>query len=830
MLPLPPEELARRLAPLPRQRRMRAKPQCSSTCPNGPDQAQGRTDIRSLKLTSSFVSRNRIVDQQGDYKVHASIARLACIVLRVSLAKRQLLARVQLIIAIIALSLVYPIRAGAVDDPLTNIRYNLKWDRLLLADVVAAMPATSLVTTCTSIRQLPPDRSGRLCGITGAPDAETRQHLMMALVEEPGYVPPQTADAKQDRELIVDGLLASDAATLQSTYQAVIDERKRICSDIRPQIHNVGNRAILTFETKQDAAKDRKSERAIRIPIDGYQLDPRCVSIGVQIEGTVPISRFGQDERDDKAKDFYVTEPTPGHPDVANIVLLEPYINRLQSEDTLSVSVNLSNRYSTKSGARKVAYAKRSFTLYEVGQYRALFLKSRIGPHDFTAFPLPEKEAESLFGPIVARDYFTVRLSIRNTDNEAKLVSTGLIRATGTALIEPKNPLEPSFSVPVTVVPHSLQQIYTVLQDDEVNQPRPTVFRTLEFIGALASGINAATAVGVHAAKNIGLFTGIGIPEAKKLWPDRWPGYERNIVNYAMPDLLKVGASSVADHKFLFFSKRDIDGLVSDPYLFGSLRDDEKISGDIGKAKPDAYVISLAFDNLDIRFEKVFEIASLTTRDQALDLITDIANLIDALNGVKPWVSTNASAMSLFDLPQATWVQADKDLSSAVANEKKITLASPTNKDLEDNALTPIRKLLDAIKPSATDSALANDLLGNGQFGLKAISTVRDQVTAMTKRMTAGVDPSTLKDQVDAATKTAAGTQATIAFYRGVATGVKQLAAQIATANGALVVLQKTSADEDAKKKLTTAYQSIVATLGDITKQLPLPGVSLALK
>ena len=87
-----------------------------------------------------------------------------------------------------------------------------------------------------------------------------------------------------------------------------------------------------------------------------------------------------------------------------------------------------------------------------------------------------------------------------------------------------------------------------------------------------------------------------------------------------------------------------------------------------------------------------------------------------------------------------------------------------------------------------------------------------------------------LKDQVDAAAKAAAGTKAAIALYRSVATAAKELGAQIAAVNDALVVLQKTASDEAAKKKLNDAYQAIVVALGDITKQLPVQGVSLTLK
>ena len=50
------------------------------------------------------------------------------------------------------------------------------------------------------------------------------------------------------------------------------------------------------------------------------------------------------------------------------------------------------------------------------------------------------------------------------------------------------------------------------------------------FVGEDASG-----SFGIQAAKNVAFLTGIVIPEGKKLWSDRWPGYQRNIVNYAMP-------------------------------------------------------------------------------------------------------------------------------------------------------------------------------------------------------------------------------------------------------------------------------------------------------
>src|SRR5262249_29033136 len=159
---------------------------------------------------------------------------------------------------------------------------------------------------------------------------------------------------------------------------------------------------------------------------------------------------------------------------------------------------------------------------------------------DMMAFPLPDHEIDSMFGPYVRNRYFVVRLSIRNTTADAKLISTGMIRAEGRAIVEPENNEQPSYTVPVSIAPQSLDQIYTILDDEGVEMPRAWTFRSLEFIGALGSAWNAAFSNSLRVSKNLGLLTGVFIPEAQKLSPDRWPGYKRNIVQFAMPDLIKV--------------------------------------------------------------------------------------------------------------------------------------------------------------------------------------------------------------------------------------------------------------------------------------------------
>lgn len=657
---------------------------------------------------------------------------------------------------------------------------------------------------------------------------EAKSQIIGSLVEASGDSPD--ASAKQEaRRAAVGSLTPATLDKLARIYTVARANLERECRSKRPRIHNIGTQAIYTFEPADSVRPPKAGQRAVRIPIDGYDLSPRCVTIGVQIGGTMQVTRWGAAEPEDK-RDFFVTEPSVGHPDTANIILQEPFIDRLKTGDKVSVAVSVSNRYakSETEQDRRVTFPKRIFTMYSVAEYRRLFLASRIGPHDFTAFPLPEDEAKGLFGPLVSRHYFVVRLSIRNTDADAKLVSTGMIRAAGTARVEPKASLkEPPYAVPVSVVPHSLSQIYKLVQDEEVDQPRARTFRGLELVGALATGIGAITSAGLQATRNLGFFTGIFIPESKKAWPDRWPGYQANIVNFAMPDLMKVPANSVADHKFLFFSKQEIDGLVSDPNLFaaGTILSGSRVQREDGK--PDAFVISLEFDNLDIRFEKVFQVATVTTRDQALDLSTDLAKLLANMAEVKDWHSKDPKAQ-LGMMTTDDWNRLQGLLNEAVKAANlvagKAALDAAETKSLQEKAFAPMGKLLDAVKPGDQTKALYVDLLGSGKFSEASLAAQTEKLRRVTQRLNAGADPEMMKDQVDEIAKVVNGNKTVLRFYQRMTRTLLDSEANLIAVRDALASMDKGGDTAPAKKKLTDAAEAIAKSYSDLRKTAPAEG------
>lgn len=403
----------------------------------------------------------------------------------------------------------------------------------------------------------------------GAP-AAIKQELLRLGEDDPfaGGV-PGAASLRHD---VVAALPEPTLQRLAAAFVEIENERAAFCRDKRPRIHNIGIQNIVTFERKPPAGREGALQRAVRIPVDGRDLHPFCVTFDVTVTGTVPLSRGFPPPPDGGSQDVFINRPTDDRPDAANVVLLEPLIDRLKTGDQLTIQISASQHdvYGRPDRRRVVSFATRTFSLYEIEDYRQRVLASRIAPHDIRAFPLPEQDAELLFGSLVAREFFVVRLSIRNTEPEAKLVSTGMITAYGRAIVEPPGAVEPSFTVPVMVVPSSLQQTFTILDDEEANRPRAWTFRALEFAGALASAATSAFGFSLDVAKGVSLFTGVGIPEGRRLFPDRGPGYKRNVITYGMPDLIKVPANTVTDHRFLFFPKKDIELVIADHNMFAS--------------------------------------------------------------------------------------------------------------------------------------------------------------------------------------------------------------------------------------------------------------------
>ncbi len=628
--------------------------------------------------------------------------------------------------------------------------------------------------------------------------------------------------------------------------------RVKECAKKVPAIHTIGWSPTFTFESAQTPRPPKAGERAVRIPVEGYDLDPPCIAIGVTIEGTVPVSRYGasiakSDNSDNR--DFHVNLPSEEHKDGLNIVLLQPFIDRLHTGDKVAIKVTAANKYALPENAepakspplhpgsnfsenldvvkppefRRLSIARRVFIAYEAEAYRAQVLRSRISPDDINAFPLPDNDVRTLFGPSIASSYFVVRVSVRNTESDAKIISTGMIRASGTAMIAPKVDSSPSFSVPVSVVPHSLTQIYAALTDEEVDQRRNQLFRGLEFVGALAAGAQGVFNYGAQAAKNVALFTGIVIPETKKLWPDRYPGYQRNIVNFAMQDLVKVPANSVMDHKFLFFSKKELDGLVSDPNLFKTLSGTEKFLGSVTNddarinSKPDAFVIALAFDTLDIRFESMPVTLDLSPRDVLRDLVVPVADQIRDLSLNSAWTTTTLTTGKFGAYTQAESASLITGLTAIGAR------ADPTPPDPDLTAAklnaAQLLTLANGIKPVDPTVALAIDLYAPAaKYGQASLAKAQTRIGELVQRVNSGADAENAKDEIIGLKSVVTSSRDLLTFYTAVAGVLHEQALVIDKAKAAAAVSPLTV---DAKSKLQAFNAGAQAALSDLESKRP---------
>ncbi len=473
-----------------------------------------------------------------------------------------------------------------------------------------------------------------------------------------------------------------------------------------------------------------------------------------------------------------------GNADSGTVILKEELISRLKTGDKVTVQIVVSERdvYRGQEKRRVVTYATRTFTMYSVEDYREKILKNQIAIQDIRAFPLPETEINKLFGPLISRNFFVVRLSVINRENEVKIISTGMITASGRAIVEPladpdERNIAPSFTVPVTIVPSSLQQTYAIMDDEEVNQIRPRNFRILEFTGALLTAGTAAFGSSLAIAKGVGLFTGVVIPEGKRAIPDRWPGYKRNIVNFAAPDLLKVPGNTIADHKLLFFSKKDIELIVADQNLFANA--EEIYNDDVGvfvPSKPNGpkvKIISIAFDNLDIRFEKVFDSGVLTLRQRVAALVAALPKRVErVVNLDTQWVQGGRFGGTT--ITQADWKNFNDlfnpakqgDGLRAKYNDALDTLADTDRSDLEPavgDDLDRLSAVLATFNPKGNTSGYRADLIANQDFGLNALNVSQAKLNDLAKVLAAGPDP--IESDVAAIEKTLQLNQKALDFY-----------------------------------------------------------------
>lgn len=388
-----------------------------------------------------------------------------------------------------------------------------------------------------------------------------------------------------------------------------------------------------------------------------------------------------------------------------------------------------------------VASGSRSFVLYSSDDYRSRFLAHEVEPQNITAMPLPKNECRRLFGSFVDANYYAVRLTIRNPSAEKDLlISLGLIKAYGRALVVPPDTTAgPAFTIPIEVAPQSQQQVYTMVQNGKSFKAREWIFRTLEFAGAMAAGFGGAFGASHDYLQAVSLATGAAIPGLKTLWPDQVPFHLLNIVNFAMPDLVKVPKNGSLDGKYLFFSKGQLQAVLQDPQMLGA-------SDWLLKLKPSsafgAQVVYLSFDTLDIPFENA-------TSNPEEEVATRIATLKSKANAVltsyqqlrEGWLAGESG--SIGELLRSNYVT----LASAVTNAAHM-LEKLDEKDI--NRVAALPDLEDAVKRLAVlDPAwITRELVDSTSLGSLPLTSALQKLGEIETSLLAGRPAALYRDSV----------------------------------------------------------------------------------
>ncbi len=214
------------------------------------------------------------------------------------------------------------------------------------------------------------------------------------------------------------------------------------------------------------------------------------------------------------------------------------------------------------------------------------------------------------------------------------------------AIVYPVNrPDESSFTIPVQVSPESLQQVYADILASKWMRPREWVFRSLEFGGGLATAVATGFRGTPDLIKALGIYTGVGIPALQQLVPDQVPNYLANIVSFGMPELIKVPQNGSIGYKLLFFSKDNLQSMISDSHMYAK----NKIIRTL--TRPETYVIYLSFDTLEVPFElsvspKVQPTPTATKAEATLPVIvavTPSAATVKVGENLKLTVTTSAA-------------------------------------------------------------------------------------------------------------------------------------------------------------------------------------------
>ena len=555
----------------------------------------------------------------------------------------------------------------------------------------------------------------------------------------------------------------------------------------RTRVYTIGTQSILTFE------KASPNANPVEIVVEGQGM---CQGeISVQLLGTIAPRLDDYD---------WQVETDPENPlqDTASVVLKRGYLDKVKTGDRLEVII--SSRDKSDSGASR---AHRIFTFYEVEDYRTQVLATHLGNHDIEAFPLPATEARYLFGKLIAENFFVVRLSMRNSFEKDILVNSGLIRATGRAIVEMDKPTQrdPSFTIPVQVSPQSPTQIYAFLEWGEIYKGwRPWTFRSLEFIGALGTATAISFGAPADLQTGISLFTGVAMPEGRKLWPDGWPGYKRNLVNFAVPELTKVPHRTTTPSKFIFFSKRELELLMADSNLFTDVSTGKK-------REIKTHIISIAFDNLHIPFETVIAPSMVDLSLRLAELQQANSLQIELLTSLKDTAQKAGRALEAIDVNKLT--QVDQSLSAIKTNLDKIKEG-----DLNDDVLRQkhvvgnLQNLTSILLKKEPANTILEDTLFNAitphSASLARLRLQTDELAVLRRRTLARNDDVTLASHLDVISWRIETSRATLRFIL-LANDLLTDEAFVSAFN--TLKAAKPPATEEETKKTTSALSTVLA-------------------
>ena len=526
--------------------------------------------------------------------------------------------------------------------------------------------------------------------------------------------------------------IAGVKSEVSSTLEAVtrVEERlnKRFDEECmhagdRPSIYSIGLSNILILP--DDVATNPSV--VVDIPVEGSSLRSN-VNMGVVLTGVA--STQGGDTF--TCHDNRLSTESFEVPHVSNgsfvIRLKQPYLKQLRNNDRITLWISLNS----DKASNLPFHGSRTFTVLTAQQYRDNYSQRRIPVSDIRAFPLPEAEAERLFGPVISQNFFAIRLSVRNESDAEKFISVGMIRAAGRILVEPVKKKEDSpgtFMIPVELTPQSLEQVYTIVGDSQPRSLRAWMFRTLEFGGALATSINTAFAGSEESVKALGILTGVFMPQLGKLFPDPWEGYKRNLVAFAMQDVTKVAQHDISAQKYVFFSKNRITGLIADPNQYNGLSTFNPfgitLPGQSGLDEPKGRVVSVQFDSLDIPFESTEISTSSDAQKVLLDVFQDLRDLDLAVASIAQWSNGTSKMLGgTLTVAELTTLKSTIDATKALS-----ALSDEQKADLQ--FLDIVRK---ALSPGDTQAKIIENTL----FGPKALSAKQGRLDEVRKDIVRG--------------------------------------------------------------------------------------------